>query len=152
MWSSRLRISRRGVDVLLGLAVVMGGCGDDADSGPTAGEVSASDDGRIDAVVVDVMPLRDGFSWWLLVDIADGATIDGSSRLAVEAEIVVWGCRGKNWELMAGQLAQGRRFSSEPDDTEARLPQSAAHRIDRVINGVDDELEFQIYDLTIATQ
>jgi hypothetical protein len=109
--------------VVLVAATVLGvGCGDDADNGPTAGGVRSSDDGRIEGVVVDSMPFRDSLSWWLLVDVADGAAIDGSSRLAVEAETLLWDCRGKIWDLYPGQIEPDTRLSFEPDDTDTRLP------------------------------
>ena len=121
-WQSTMRHSTA-VTVVLVAATLLGvGCGDDTDNGPTAGGVSSSDDGRIEGVVIDSMPIPGGYSRWLLVDVADGATIAGSSRLAVEAATLLWDCRGKTWELLPSEIEPDTRLTFEPDDTDTRLP------------------------------
>jgi hypothetical protein len=92
-------------------------------SGPSSSaDGTASDDGRIEAVIIASGPDPGGSSWWLLVDLTDGTTIDGASRLAVEAASAELGCGDDGQRIDPIQLEAGEAVSFESHPTQASLP------------------------------
>ena len=146
------RLRQRWLSAATALAIFMGGCGDDepavAPSSVTSVvsestsarssvvevpveppsdasssvDATASDDGRVEAVIVASGPDPGGSSWWLLVDVTDGTTVDGASRLAVEAASSELVCGDDGRRIDPIQLEAGEAVSFESHPTQASLP------------------------------
>jgi hypothetical protein len=118
---------RRIVGLVLATSLVAAGCGDDeisdgGDDPSTSPPPSQSPaDDRIAAVVVESFPAPDRPSSWLLVDITDGTTIEGQTRLAVEAPNAELGCGVEHRPVRMHFFSSGEEVSFERVDTDAVL-------------------------------
>ncbi len=113
--------------VVLVTWVLAAGCGDDdtdgaGDDGSTSSPISQSSaDDRIEAVVVESFPAPDRPSSWLLVDITDGTTIEGVSRLAVEVPYSETVCGAEGRPVALHFFSAGEEVSFERVETNATL-------------------------------
>jgi hypothetical protein len=115
--------------VVLATSLVAAGCGDDDtdDAGddpspsPSTSTSQSPADDRIEAVVVESFPAPDRPSSWLLVDITDGTTIEGESRLAVDAPNAELGCGVEHRPVRMHFFSPGEAVSFERVETDATL-------------------------------